>query len=119
MKSLFLVHRIEQWLIDKLLPYEKNARLHSEMQIAQIAASIRMFGFVNPILISPDGRIIAGHARALAAREAGLEEVPVIVLDHLSPAECLALVIADNKLGENASWDDEMLALALAAIRDE
>ena len=119
MQSPFLVHRIEQWLIDKLLPYQKNARIHSETQVAQIAASMRLFGFVNPILIGPDGRIIAGHARALAARAAGLEEVPVIVLDHLSPAQMRALVIADNKLAENASWDEEMLALELAAIRDE
>jgi hypothetical protein len=119
MKTPFLVHRIEQWPIDKLLPYQQNARVHSETQVAQIAASIRLFGFVNPILIRPDGTIIAGHARALAAREAGLTEVPVIVLDHLSPAECEALVIADNRLTENASWDEEMLALALAALRDE
>jgi ParB-like nuclease domain len=119
MKSPFLVHRIEHWLIDKLLPYPKNARLHSETQIAQIAASIRLFGFVNPILVGSDGRTIAGHARALAARDAGLTEVPVIVLDHLSPAECRALVIADNRLASDATWDEEMLALELAAIRDE
>jgi DNA modification methylase len=118
MKLPFLVHRIELWQIDKLLPYPNNARVHSETQIAQIAASIRLFGFVNPILIRSDGSIIAGHARVPAAREAGLIEVPVIVLDHLSAAECRALVIADNKLAENASWDEEMLALELAAIRD-
>jgi DNA modification methylase len=119
MKTPFSVHRIELWPIDKLLPYLKNARIHSDTQVAQIAASIRLFGFVNPILVGPDGRIIAGHARALAAREAGLTEVPVIVLDHLSPAECRALVIADNRLAENASWDEDMLALELAALRDE
>jgi len=100
MKLPFLVHRIELWLIDKLLPYPNNARIHSKTQIAQIAASIRLFGFVNPILIRSDGSIIAGHARAPAAREAGLIEVPVIVLDHLSAADARALVIADNKLAE-------------------
>jgi hypothetical protein len=96
MNSPFLVHRIEHWLIDRLLSYSKNSRIHSEMQLAQIAASIRLFGFVNPILIGPDGRIVAGHARVSAARIAGLTEVPVIVLDHLSPAQMRALVIADN-----------------------
>jgi ParB-like chromosome segregation protein Spo0J len=78
-----------------------------------------LFGFVDPILIGPGGTIIAGHARPLAAREAGLKVARVIVLDHLSLAEMRALVIADNKLAENASWDEEMLALELAAIRDE
>ncbi len=76
-----------------------------------------MFGFVNPILTRSDGRIIAGHARVPAALEAGLTEVPVIVLDHLSEAECRKLVIADNKLAENSSWNEERLALEVAAIR--
>jgi len=119
MNTLFLVHRIEQWPIDKLLPFAKNARIHSKTQIAQIAASIRLFGFINPILVRSDGTIIAGHGRALAAPMAGLKVVPVIVLDHLSLAECRALAIADNRLAENATWDDETLALELAAIRDE
>ena len=119
MQSPFLAHRIEHWPIDKLLPDTNNARLHSDAQITQIAASIGLFGFVNPILAGPDNRIIAGHGRALAARKSGLTEVPVIVLDHLSPAQRRALVIADNQLALGASWDEEMLGRELAALRDE
>ena len=119
MKSTYLVHVIEHWLIDRLLPYLKNARRHSAAQVDQIAASILLFGFVNPILVGSDGGIICGHARLLAARKIGLEEVPVIVLHHLSPSQKRALVIADNRLALDASWDEEMLRLELAELRDE
>jgi DNA modification methylase len=110
---------VERWPIDRLIPYARNARTHSPEQIAQIAASIVEFGFVNPILASGDGVIIAGHARLDAARKLRMTEVPVIVLDHLSPAERRRLVIKDNQLALNAGWDEEMLRVELRAIMDE
>ena len=87
--------------------------------MAQIAASIAEFGFVNPVLVGADGVIIAGHARVMAARKLGLTEAPVIVLDHLSQAQRRALVIADNRLAENAGWDEEMLRVELEALRED
>src|ERR1700694_508120 len=119
MQANFCVRRIKQWPISNLLPYIRNARVHSDAQIARIAASIVEFGFVNAVLIGPDGRIIAGHARVSAARKLGLTEIPVIVLDHLSAAQRRALVIADNRLALGASWDEDMLAGALAALQEE
>lgn len=110
--------KIEHWPISKLAPYERNTRTHTGEQIAQIAASIAEFGFVNPILVGPDGVIIAGHGRLLAARKLGMSSVPVVVLDHLSEAQRRALVIADNKLALNAGWDDELLAAELRALED-
>jgi hypothetical protein len=114
-----MAKHIELWLLDKLIPYAKNARTHSEAQIAQIAASIKSFGFNNPILVDSKAGIIAGHGRLLAARQLGLEEVPVIVLDHLTETQKRAYVIADNQLALNAGWDTELLGLELAALRDE
>jgi ParB-like nuclease domain len=111
--------KIEQWPVERLVPYARNARTHSDGQVAQVAASISEFGFVNPILVASDRVIIAGHARLLAARKLAMSEVPVIVLGHLSGAQRRALVIADNRLALNAGWDEEMLALELAALRDE
>jgi DNA modification methylase len=96
--------------IDTLQPDPANPRLHSKKQIRQIAESIRVFGFNVPILIDRHGKIIAGHGRLLAARELGMTEVPTICLDHLTPAQIRAFTIADNKLTENASWDDRLLA---------
>jgi DNA modification methylase len=111
--------KIEQWPVETLVPYARNARTHSDAQVAQVAASIARFGFVNPILVGPDRVIIAGHARLLAARKLEMSEVPVIVLEHLSEGQRRALVIADNRLALNAGWDEEMLALELATLRDE
>ena len=111
--------KIEQWPVETLVPCARNARTHSDAQVAQVAASIARFGFVNPILVGPDRVIIAGHARLLAARKLEMSEVPVIVLEHLSEAQRRALVIADNRLALNAGWDEEMLALELATLRDE
>ena len=88
-----------------LIPYARNARTHSDAQVAEIAASIREFGFTNPILVDGDNGIIAGHGRLLAARKLGLAEVPVIELAGLSEAQKRAYVIADNKLALNAGWD--------------
>jgi ParB/RepB/Spo0J family partition protein len=94
--------------VDQLVPYQKNARTHSDEQIAQIAASIQEFGWTNPILVTPDYVVIAGHARLAAAKKLRLTEVPVIVLGHLSEAQRRALVIADNQLALNAGWDEDM-----------
>jgi len=102
----------------KLEPYSGNARTHSDEQIAQIAASIEEFGFTNPILADGEGVIIAGHGRLLAAQRLGLEKVPVITLDHLTDAQRRALVIADNKIAENAGWDEEMLRLEIEALQE-
>src|ERR1700732_3033831 len=86
MNAPITVQHIESWTVDRLMPFLGNARTHSREQIAQIAASIREFGFVNPLLVGADGIIIAGHARLLAAKQLGLSQVPVIVLGHLSEA---------------------------------
>lgn len=102
-----------------LVPYANNARTHPEWQIAQIAASIAEFGWANPLLIGPDNVLIAGHGRLLAAERLGIEKVPVIVLGHLTEQQRRALVIADNKIAENAGWDEELLRRELAALRDE
>jgi DNA modification methylase len=105
--------------IAQLVPYARNARTHSETQVAQIAASIREFGWTNPILVDGQCGVIAGHGRLMAARLLGLTEVPTIELSHLTPAQRRAYVIADNKLALNAGWDDEMLRLELGDLRDE
>ena len=97
-----------------ILAYARNSRTHSEEQVAQIAASIKEFGWTNPILVDGEGVIIAGHARVLAARKLGMDEVPVIVLAHLSPTQRRALIIADNKLALNAGWDEETLRAEMA-----
>lgn len=113
-----IVDKIEQWDIEKLIPYAKNSRTHSEEQIAQIAASIKAFGFTNPILVGSDGVIVAGHGRLSAARKLGLSQVPVIVLDHLSDTERRALVIADNQLALNAGWNTELLSIEIQELKD-
>ena len=102
--------------VSGLIPYARNARTHSDDQVKQIAASIREFGFNNPILIRDDLTVIAGHGRLAAAKVLGLEEVPTISLSHLSPTQVRAYVLADNKLAMNAGWDDEMLALELEEL---
>jgi DNA modification methylase len=110
---------IQKWSVDGLLPYVRNARTHSDEQVAQIAASIAEFGWTSPILAGADGIIIAGHARLLAARKLGMTEVPVIVLEHLTEAQRRALVILDNRLPLNAGWDEEMLRVELESLREE
>ena len=109
--------QVVYWPIEKLIPFARNPRTHSEEQINQIAASIREFGWTNPILIDPEGVIIAGHARVLASRKLRMTEVPVIVLSDLSEAQRRALVIADNQLALNAGWDEELLRLELAELQ--
>ena len=118
-KPLFMAKEIEYWPLDRLIPYARNARTHSDDQIALIAGSIVEFGFVNPILVDSRDGIVAGHGRLLAARKLHLDRVPVIVLDHLSDIQRRAYIIADNRLALHAGWDNEMLGLELAALEQE
>jgi ParB-like chromosome segregation protein Spo0J len=111
--------KLERWPIERLVPYEKNARTHSAEQVAQIAASIQEFGFTNPILVASDDGILAGHGRLAAAQQLGLAEVPVVVLDHLTPTQRRAYVLADNKLALNAGWDEQLLGKELLELRTE
>jgi len=112
-------YQIEQVDIQKLIPYANNAKLHSDDQVAQIAASIREFGFNNPVLIDSKNGIIAGHGRVLAARKLDIEEVPCIRLTHLSDTQRRGYILADNRLAEiGGGWDDEMLKLELADLQE-
>jgi hypothetical protein len=111
--------QVERWPLERLIPHVRNARTHSEEQVAQIAGSIAAFGFVNPVLVGDDGVLVAGHGRVLAARKLGLNEAPVIVLSHLTPTQRRALMIADNQIATNAGWNEEMLSAELAALKDE
>jgi ParB-like chromosome segregation protein Spo0J len=110
--------KIETIKIEKLIPYARNSRTHSDEQVAQVAASIREFGFTNPVLIDAEDGIIAGHGRVMAARKLGLAEVPCIRLGHLTETQKRAYIIADNKLALNSGWDEEMLGLELAELRE-
>ena len=113
------MNQIELLLVSSLIPYARNSRTHSDEQVTQIAASIREFGFTNPVLIDSNGTIIAGHGRVMAAKKVGLTEVPCLRLHHLSPSQIRAYVIADNKLALNAGWDDEMLKAELLTLQEE
>jgi hypothetical protein len=111
-----MAKRLEMWPLDRLKPYANNARIHSERQVEQIAASIREFGFTAPILVDSADGILAGHGRLQAAQLLGLAELPVVVLDHLDEKQRRAYLLADNRLAEGATWDEELLAKELAAI---
>jgi ParB-like chromosome segregation protein Spo0J len=102
--------------VENLIPYARNSRTHSDAQVAQIAASIKEFGFTNPVLIDEADGIIAGHGRLLAARKLGMVEVPCLRLGYLSEIQKRAYIIADNKLALNSGWDDELLKLELHAL---
>jgi hypothetical protein len=108
--------KLQWWPVERLIPYERNARTHSPEQVAQLVASIQEFGFTNPILVDGNDGILAGHGRLAAAKIMGLAEVPVIVLDHLSPAQRRAYILADNQLALNAGWDKEMLQQEVIAL---
>ena len=113
-----LANRIEVWPVERLVPYAKNARTHSDEQVAQIAASVAEFGFNNPVLVDTSAGIIAGHGRVLAARKLGMDQVPVVVLDHLSETQKRAFIIADNRISENARWDDAILRGEVGELKD-
>jgi hypothetical protein len=106
-----------QWLpVAKLIPYARNARTHTDAQVAQIAASIREFGFNNPVLVDADGGIIAGHGRVMAARKLAMADVPTITLPHLTDTQKRAFILADNRIALNAGWDDDLLAIELTEL---
>jgi DNA modification methylase len=119
MSEPWLSTHIERWPTARLIAYARNARTHSAEQVAQIAASIVEFGFTNPILAGSDGVIVAGHGRLAAAQKLGLDTVPVVVLDHLTPTQRRALIIADNRIAENAGWDDAMLRIELQSLQED
>ncbi len=104
--------------VDDLIPYARNSRTHSDAQVAQIAASVREFGWTNPVLVDGENGIIAGHGRVLAARKLGMAEVPCIELAGLSDTQRRAYIIADNKLALNGGWDDELLAIEFSELAD-
>ena len=110
--------KITQKKVTELIPYVKNSRTHSDEQVAQIAASIKEFGWTNPILVDGQNGIIAGHGRLLAARKLDYENVPTIELANLTETQKKAYIIADNRLALNAGWDNEMLALELGELGD-
>lgn len=114
-----MLQKIKTLKTDTLIPYAGNSRTHSAEQVSQIAASIKEFGFNNPVLVDADGGIIAGHGRVMAAQKLGLDEVPTICLDHLTDAQRRAYVIADNKLALNAGWDEEALQAEISRLEDE
>ena len=109
---------IEGWPIERLIPSPRNARTHDAAQVADIAGSIRAFGFRNPILVGPEGDVVAGHGRLAAARKLGLSTVPVIVLRDLTETQRRQLMLADNRIALNSGWDARMLALELRDLRD-
>lgn len=113
------MNQIETIKLDELIPYANNSRTHSDEQVAQIAASIREFGWTNPVLIDANGTIVAGHGRVMAARKLNMDSVPCLRLGHLSQAQVRAYVIADNKLALNAGWDEKMLAAELEILKEE
>lgn len=114
-----IAEKIEHWPLDRLTPYDKNPRVHPQEQIDQIAASITEFGFNNPILVSKTEGIIAGHGRYAAAQMLQMEKVPVVPLDHLTPAQQRAYVIADNRIALSSTWDRNLLAEELQALANE
>lgn len=113
---MFMAKEFNLLSVDSLIPYARNSRTHSDAQVAAVAASIREFGFTNPVLVRGDGTIVAGHGRVLAARKLGMAEVPCIDVSHMSEAQMRAYVIADNKLAEQAGWDDDLLKIEIAAL---
>lgn len=109
--------KIVQTSTATLIPYARNSRTHSDEQVAQIAASIKEFGFTNPVLVDADGGIIAGHGRVMAARKLGMKDVPTVCLDYMTEAQKKAYIIADNKLALNAGWDNDMLRIEIDELK--
>jgi site-specific DNA-methyltransferase (adenine-specific) len=111
--------KIEWMSVETLIPYAKNARTHSDEQVAQIAGSIKEFGFNNPVLVDKDNSVIAGHGRLMAARKLGMDKVPVVQLGHMTEAQRKAYVLADNRIALNSGWDAGMLSLELQDLKDD
>ena len=103
--------------IDELIPYVNNARTHSPEQINKLRASLREFGFINPVIIDKDKNIIAGHGRVMAAREEGIREVPCVLVDYLTEAQKKAYILADNRMALDAGWDEEMLRVEIESLQ--
>jgi ParB-like nuclease family protein len=110
--------RVERWSIERLIPYARNARTHSDAQVAQLAASIREWGWTMPVLVDAEGTLIAGHGRVLAARQLAIIDIPVMVATGWTEAQIKAYRIADNQLGTLSGWDDQLLGVELAELRD-
>ncbi|WP_347321671.1 ParB/Srx family N-terminal domain-containing protein, partial [Ralstonia pseudosolanacearum] len=109
---------VEYRKVAALIPYARNPRTHNDEQVARIAASIVEYGWTNPVLVDGENGVIAGHGRLAAARQLGMDEVPVIELAHLSPTQKRALILADNRIALDAGWDEELLALEFAELAD-
>lgn len=109
---------VQNYPLTEISPDPRNARVHSPDQIARLAVSIRQFGFVNPVIIRPDGRLLAGHGRTYAALQVGLRTVPAIMVPHLSDDEARAYILADNRLAELAEWNEDLLLSELEAVRE-
>ncbi len=105
--------------VDKLIPYVNNARTHSKEQINKLRASIREFGFINPVIIDRDYNVIAGHGRILASKEEGIDKVPCVFVDYLTDAQKKAYIIADNRMALDADWDEELLKIEIESLKDE
>ena len=116
MEKEFPVYQVKS--VDLLVPYARNSRTHSEQQITKIAASIKEFGFLNPIIIDGDNGIVAGHGRVLAAKKLGMDELPCVEASHLTAAQLKAYIIADNRLALDAGWDEELLRLEFEELTD-
>jgi ParB-like chromosome segregation protein Spo0J len=110
--------RFEKVDISKLIPYARNARTHSKEQIRQLRSSLREYGFVNPVIVDKDFNIIAGHGRVMAAKAEELTEVPCVFVEHLTDAQKKAYILADNRLALSAGWDEDLLALEFADLKD-
>ena len=110
--------QIENRHVSDLIPYARNARTHSDEQVAQVAASIREFGWTNPVLVDGENGIIAGHGRVLAAQKLGMDEIPTIELSYLSEAQKRAYILADNKLAMNADWDSDLLRIEIDDLKE-
>lgn len=112
------IGKFDQVDVEKLIPYINNAKKHSESQVTKIAASIREFGFLNPVLIDKKYNVIAGHGRILAAKKLGLDKIPAIYAEGLTEAQRKAYILADNRLGELAEWDMDLVSGELAALKE-
>lgn len=116
--SRIATNEMTQVPIERLIPYINNARTHSPEQIKKLRASLREFGFVNPVLIDRDYNVIAGHGRIAAAREEGFTDVPCVYVDHLTEAQKKAYILADNRMAMDAGWDEELLKVELESLQE-